>query len=96
MERHHAPAHVATAITMAEIATIASETYGREVRHTCVTDEHWRDTQIASGMPAMYADMLLGTIRAARRGDFAATDPSLGALLGRPPKTMREFLSSAR
>lgn len=91
-----APLTAATAITMAEIATIASETYGREVRHTCVTDEEWREFKIAGGMPAMYADLLLGTFRAARRGDFAATDPSLGALLGRPPKTMRQLLTSAR
>lgn len=80
---------------MAEIAVIVSETTGREVRHTTVTDEEWLDAKVAGGTPAIYADMLLGTFRAARRGDFAATDPALGTLLGRPPRTMRDILSSA-
>ncbi|TPG22268.1 NAD-dependent epimerase/dehydratase family protein [Sphingomonas koreensis] len=90
------PLTAANAITMAQLAAIASEATGREVRHTTVTDEEWRDAKIAGGMPAMYADMLLGTFRAARRGDFAATDASLGTLLGRPPRTMREVLSATR
>lgn len=90
------PLTAAKAVTMAEIAAIASEVTGREVRHTTITDEVWRDAKIAAGMPAMYADMLLGTFRAARRGDFAATDPALGTLLGRTPKTMRDILSAKR
>lgn len=90
------PLTAADAITMAQLAAIASEATGHEVRHTTVTDEEWRDAKIAGGMSAMYADMLLGTFRAARRGDFAATDPALGILLGRPPRTMHEVLSAAR
>lgn len=80
---------------MAQLAVIASEVTGREVRHMTVTDAEWRDAKIAGGMPAMYADVLLGTFRAARRGDFAATDPALGNLIGRSPRTMREVLSLA-
>ena len=90
------PLTAADAITMAEIAAIASEAIGREVRHTIVTDAEWRDAQIEGGVPAMYADMLLGTFRAARRGDFAATDRTLETLLGRSPRTMREVLSSVK
>jgi hypothetical protein len=71
---------------MAQLAVIASEATGREVRHTTVTDEDWRDAKIAGGMPAMYADMLVGTFRAARQGNSAATDPALGSSLGRPPR----------
>ena len=82
-------------MTMAEVAEIASEVTGRDVRHTFVSDEAWREAKIAAGMPALYADMLLGTFRAARRGDFSATDPTLEALLGRPPRTMREVLATA-
>ena len=44
-------------------------------------------------MPQMYAEMLLGTFRAARRGDFAATDPTLAKLLGRAPTSMRSILA---
>jgi len=87
------PLTAGEAVTMAEIAAIASDVFGREVRHVTVTDEAWRDAKIAAGMPAIYADMLLGTFRAARRGDFAATDPALETLLGRAPKTIRDVLS---
>ncbi|GAA4495966.1 SDR family oxidoreductase [Gluconacetobacter tumulicola] len=82
------------AITMAEIAVIASEVTGRTVRHVTVTDEAWRDAKIAAGMPAIYADMLLGAFRAARQGDFATTGPALAALLGRTPRTIRDALSA--
>ncbi len=89
------PLTAGEAVTMAEVAAIASEVTGREVRHTTIPDEQWRDAKIAGGMPALYADMLLGTFRAARRGDFAAADPALAVLLGRAPRTMREVLASA-
>ncbi len=89
------PLTAGQALTMAEVAAIASEVTGREVRHVTVSDERWRDARIAGGMPAAYADVLLGTFRAARRGDFAATDPTLEGLLGRAPRTMREVLASA-
>ena len=44
---------------------------------------------------AHMAEMLLGTYRAARRGDFAAVDPTLETLLGRRPRTMRDVLAAA-
>jgi hypothetical protein len=36
--------------------------------------------------------MLLGFFQAARRGDFAATDPTLAELLGRTPRTVTDLL----
>lgn len=89
------PLTAGTAITMAEIAVIASEVTGRKVRHTIIPDDEWRDAKVAAGMPPFYAGVLLGMFRAARRGDFAATDPALENLLGRPPRTMRDVLSAA-
>lgn len=89
------PLTASEAVTMAEVAAIASEVTGREVRHTVVGDAEWREAKIAGGTPAMYADMLLGTFQAARRGDFAAVDPTLGTLLGRPPRTLRDVLADA-
>ncbi len=88
------PLTAGEAVTMAEIAAIASEVTGREVRHTTISDAQWRDAKVAGGMPALYADLLLGTFQAARRGDFAATDPMLGKLLGRTPRTMRDALKA--
>ena len=86
------PLTASEAVTMAEIASIASEVTKREVRHVTVSDEVWRDMKIAGGMPQAYADMLLGTFRAARHGDFAAVDPTLETLIGRRPKNLRDVL----
>ena len=83
------------AFTMADLAAIASELTGREVKRIVVSDEEWRETKVAEGVPATMADALLGMYRAARRGDFAATDPTLESLLGRRPQTMREVLAGA-
>lgn len=88
------PLTAADAVTMAEIAAIASEVGGRVVRHVTVTDEEWRDARVSAGIPPFYADMLLGTFRASRRGDFAAVDPTLGELLGRPPRSLRDVLAA--
>ncbi len=78
---------------MAELAVIASEVTGREIKHVTVPDEEWRDAKVTAGTPAGYADMLLGTFRAARRGDFAAADPVLETILGRRPLGMRDVLT---
>lgn len=82
------------AVTMAEMAAIASETTGREVRHATLTDEAWVAEQTARGVPEPVARLLLGAFLAARRGDFSAVDPALGALLGRRPQTMRDVLAT--
>ena len=89
------PLTASQALTMADVAALASKVTRRPVRHVTVTDKEWRDAKIAAGMPAIYAEMLLGTFRAARRGDFAATDATLETLLGRPPRTLHDVLSSS-
>ncbi|WP_214403780.1 hypothetical protein [Pseudonocardia lacus] len=40
-------------------------------------------------MPADAAEFTLGMFRAARRGEFAVTDPTLEAVLGRPATSVR-------
>ncbi len=82
------------AFTMADLAAAASKITGREIKHVTVTDEEWREARIAQGTPALFADMLLGMYRAARRGDFAAVDPTLETLLGRRPNTMCDVLTA--
>ncbi|WLQ16294.1 SDR family oxidoreductase [Hahella aquimaris] len=80
--------------TMAEIAEIASDISGRRVRHVVVSDQEWLDAKMAAGMPKIYAELLLGSFQASRRGDFAATHPALENLLGRPARTIREVLTA--
>ena len=83
------------AFTMSDLAAIASEVTGRQIKRVTVSDDEWLSTKVAQGAPAPMADMLLGMYRAARRGDFAAVDPTLEALLGHRPQTMREVLTAA-
>ena len=90
------PLTATEALTMADIAEQASDALGRPIRHTVVSDEDWVADRIAAGIPAVYAEMLLGMFRAARRGDFAGTDPALARLLGRAPRTMREILAATQ
>ncbi len=82
------------AFTMADLAAIASDLTGRTIKRVTVSDDEWRDATVAQGTPAPMADMLLGMYRAARRGDFAAVDPTLEALLGRRPQTMHDVLAA--
>ena len=88
-----APLTAPEAFTLAELAAIASELLGREVRRVTVTDEQWRADKVAQGIPEAMAEMLLGSYRASRRGDFATVDPTLAQLLGRRPHTMRDVLA---
>ena len=82
------------AFTLTDLAAIASELTGREIKRVIVSDEEWLDAKVAEGVPPRLAEMLLGTYRAARRGDFAAVDPTLETLLGRRPRTMRDVLAA--
>ncbi len=88
------PLTVPEALTLADLAAFASELTAREVKRVVVSDEEWRDAKVTGGVPALLAELLLGTFQAARRGDFATTDPTLGTLLGRRPHTMRDVLAS--
>ena len=88
------PLTASEALTMADVAAIASELTGREIKRTTVSDDAWRDATVAHGVPVPMADLLLGVYRAARRGDFAAVDPTLKTLLGRPPRSMRDVLAA--
>ena len=78
---------------MSDLAAIASERTGRNIKRVTISDDEWRNTKIAQGVPARMATMLLGMYVAARRGDFATVDPKLETLLGRRPQTMRDVLA---
>jgi NAD(P)H dehydrogenase (quinone) len=81
------------AVTFDEIAGIASELAGRDIRRVVVTEEQWVAGQVAQGTPEPVARLLLGFYRAAREGRFARVDPLLGDLLGRQPRTVRDLLA---
>ncbi|NUR97100.1 MAG: SDR family NAD(P)-dependent oxidoreductase, partial [Kribbellaceae bacterium] len=59
-----------------------------------VPDEEWKQLALGRGMPEFVVDLTLGIFQAARRGEFAAVDPALPKLLGRPATSIREVLSA--
>ena len=56
-------------------------------------DEEWVAAQVAHGSPEPMARMLLGFFQAARQGSFAEVSPTLGELLGREPRSVRDLLA---
>jgi NAD(P)H dehydrogenase (quinone) len=82
-----------TAVTFDEIAGIASEVTGRDIRRVVVDDDAWVAGLVARGTPEFLARFMLGTFQAAREGRFAGVDPLLGELLGRQPGTVRDLLA---
>ena len=87
------PLTALAAFTFADLAAIASELTGREIKHVPLTDTQWTNEKRAQGVPEPFIAIMLGTYRAMRRGDFAATGPALAQLLGRPPHTMHDVLA---
>ncbi len=83
-----------SAVTFGDIAGLASELTGREVRRVVVDDDAWVAERVAHGTPEPMARFLLGTFLAARAGGFAGVDPVLGELLGRKPRTVRDLLAA--
>jgi uncharacterized protein YbjT (DUF2867 family) len=80
------------AVTFAEIAAIASDVVGRDVRVRELGDDPWIAARVAAGQPEFVARFMLGMYQAANRGFFAGTDPLLAGLLGREPQTVRQLL----
>ena len=81
--------------TFADVAVVAGELLGRPVRVEVVEPEVWVAAQVGAGAPEGRARFTLGIYEAAARGYFAGTDPLLGHLLGREPRTVRDALAAA-
>ncbi len=77
-----------------DIAGVLTDLTGRHVERIVVDDEEWKAAEVAGGMPEAAADFSLGLFRAARRGEFAVTDPTLETVLGRPATPLRAVLQS--
>jgi NAD(P)H dehydrogenase (quinone) len=80
------------AVDLGDIAGNLSRLTGRSIGRVVADDDDWMRGLISHGVPDGQARMFLGMFRAARRGEFAATDPTLEQLLGRPPQSIRTVL----
>jgi uncharacterized protein YbjT (DUF2867 family) len=80
------------AFTLEQLATIAARITGRPIRRVVVSDDDYRATLVAGGLPPPVAAMLVGIFEASRRGAFSRTDAALGKLLGRAPVDVESAL----
>ena len=80
-------------LDLSDLAAIASDVAGRPVRRRTLPDDDFRAGLAARGAPARAADIALGFYAASRRGEFAAVDPTLERLLGRPPIDVHNLLA---
>ncbi len=81
--------------TFAEVAGLAAEVSGQPVELAVVGTDAWLADQLAAGRPEPVARFTLGIYEAAAAGLFAGTDPLLGELLGRAPRSVRDQLAGA-
>ena len=80
--------------TFADVAVTASELAGRDVTCQVVDPEAWVAAQVDAGRPEPAARFTLGIYQGAAGGWFAGTDPALGRILGREPRSFRDQLTT--
>ncbi|POF32365.1 NAD(P)H-binding protein [Roseibium marinum] len=86
------PLAAGQALDLAGLAALASGALGKPVTRDVVDDEAWMAGARAGGMPERAVEIMMGYFLAARAGEFAATDPMLERLIGRPAASVRTFL----
>ncbi len=83
------------ALDLTQLGDLLADLTGRPSRRVTVPDDAYRAGMVAAGLPEERIAVSTGLFAASRRGEFAATDPTLAALLGREPTGMREVLAGA-
>jgi uncharacterized protein YbjT (DUF2867 family) len=79
------------ALTGPEIAADLAAAMGRPVEFVDASDDEYRQNLIASGLPPEIAEGTLAYFAILRAGHFYETT-SVGELLGRPPRSYRDWL----
>ncbi|AXC48489.1 SDR family NAD(P)-dependent oxidoreductase [Paracoccus suum] len=87
------PLTAAEALDFADIARVLTGLRGSPVVWKAIPDDALQARLRGLGVSDRVIDVMLGLYRAARAGDFAATDSTLGALIGRQPRTLAEVLA---
>jgi NAD(P)H dehydrogenase (quinone) len=83
------------ALDLADLARLAGEIYGRPVSRTIISDESMVARARAAGTPEGVIAVMLGYYHAARAGEFAMVDPTLGSILRRETEPWTSFMIRA-
>lgn len=88
------PLTAPVAYDLESVAGLLTEITGRTVRRVVADDDEWLAGLISRGVPAHAADITMGIFRAARRGEFDVTGPTLESLLGHSSTPLRTVLET--
>ncbi|SHE95565.1 NAD(P)H-binding protein [Streptoalloteichus hindustanus] len=81
------------ALSYTEVAALATELTGREVRHLSVSTMDFADRLVAAGYPAEFASVLAGLDEEIRQGSEDRTTDTVLRVTGRTPRSLRAFLT---
>jgi uncharacterized protein YbjT (DUF2867 family)/predicted SnoaL-like aldol condensation-catalyzing enzyme len=84
------------AVTYAELASRISIVASREVKFVDIPEDAQRQAMLRLGMPTWQVDALLGLQRYYTGGQGGEVTDVLPTLLGRPPRTLDQFLTEHR
>ncbi len=69
---------------------------GRRVEHVRLSPADLHKGLLAAGMPPAYADVIVAFDVAASQGYYAIVTPTVEAITGRAPVSVRDFLTGSR
>jgi uncharacterized protein YbjT (DUF2867 family) len=81
----------AESLDHSEVAELISQAADRPVEYVSTIDEEARRELGRAGFPPERVERLLGFYRLVRQGFSASVSPDVATILGRPPRSMREF-----
>ncbi|MFJ3994295.1 SDR family oxidoreductase [Streptomyces sp. NPDC090032] len=81
--------------SFAEYATELSKQTGRTIAYNSVTPEQNREILLGAGLPAPFADILVGVDTAIEQGLLGATSGDLSRLTGRPTTPLADAVKTA-
>lgn len=85
----------AEALDLGDLANMAAELSGQPMTRRILSDDQMQLELERRGMPAAAIRIWMGFHIAARNGEFATTDPTLAALIGRRTMRMRDLMAES-
>jgi uncharacterized protein YbjT (DUF2867 family) len=79
------------ATTMHDVAAAIGEAIGKAVRYVPVSEEQTRERMLGAGLPGVIVEAILGWFAYCRAGRAAQVIPDAEQLLGKKPRTVRQF-----
>ncbi|HYH98928.1 SDR family oxidoreductase [Hyalangium sp.] len=92
---HHGKAYVLTgaeASTMEEVAKVMGDAIGKPVRYVAVEPEKFQQGLLGAGLPPVIVDAIQGWFAYCRAGKAERVTKDAEQLLGRKPRTLRQFV----